>query len=365
MNLTNRQNRFPPQWLINGIQSIRYFLSAVEKRLVPAKFAVLDMTMQFMVSKAIWAAAELNIAEHLRKGPRSIENLASLSETHAESLYRMLRLLSEYGIFRQVKPRTFALTRLSRALYNDKGSIRPMIRLIGGENNWESFAQILYCLRTGHSARARNGRETFEELRKNPHLNDLFNSAMTAICELAGDAILAAYTFPSYHTIVDIGGGQGTLILSLLTRYPGCKGILFALPQVIERARPMITTSSVAKRVNCESGDFFNAITTGGDLFILKNVLHDWDDEHCRMILKCVGQAMDSHTTLLIIETIVTNNNKRSIGSLYDLQMLVSIDGGKERTLKEFTALLSPAHFHINRIVPTSSNLSIIECKKE
>jgi len=333
--------------------------------MVPPQIAVLEMALQFIVSRAVWAAAELNIAEYLRKGPRSVDELAKVTDTHAEALYRLLRLLSEQGVFRQIKPRVFGLTALSRALLNEKGTIRPMIRFICGNNNWEPFKDILYSLQTGRSSKKKNGRDTFEDLESTPELHEMFNDAMTALSELASDSILATYDFSPHPKVVDIGGGQGILLGEILNRYEGCNGVLFDLPQVIEKTTVLDSFPHLSSRMQLEGGDFFTTVPAGGDIYILKNIVHDWDDEHAKKMLENIHQAMNSNSKLLIVETLLTNNNKRSYGALFDIQMLVSVDGGKERTRKEYKELLSQAGFQVNRIIPTSSAMVIIECKKK
>ncbi len=364
MKTSKRKPSSYPRWFVNLTQVFRNVLIKTERRMVPPQIAVLEMALHFMVSRAVWAAAELNIAEHLREGPLSVDELAKLTGTDSEALYRLLRLLSEHEVFRQVRPRIFKLTALSAVLLNESGSIRPMIRFVAGNNYWEPFSNILYSLQTGNSAVAKNSKDSFAELEKAPELHSIFNDAMTALSELTADAILAAYDFSRCETVIDIGGGQGILLSEILKRHANCNGILFDLPQVIKKTTVLDRFPHLSSRLKLQVGDFFKAIPTGGDTYILKNIVHDWDDAHAAKMLEQIYRAMDSESKLLIIETPLTNTNRRSYSALFDVLMLVSVDGGKERTKKEYVALLSQADFQVSRILPTGSAMVILECKK-
>jgi hypothetical protein len=364
MNATSKKHSVPPFWLAAGAQSLRRFFIKLAHTVVPPQAVMMDHAMRFFVSKTIWAAAELNVAEHLRIGPRTVEELALLTNTTPPALRRLMRLLSEQGIFKQVRPGVFAMTRCAKTLCDGPGSLRSTIRFLGSPTCWNSFGDILESITTEHTGEKPDSAGFFNALQKDPARLAIFNDAMTNLSAMAADAVNGAYNFSGQKTIVDIGGGEGMLLSAILEKYPESNGILFDLPHVIDRAQSFLSTRSASTRIHLKKGDFFNTIPADGDTYLLKNVLHDWDDEKCNAILKNIHQAMRARNTLLIIEALITDKNKFSTGTFFDIQLLVSLSGGRERTKEEFTRLLDTAGFCLQRVIPTFSPLSVMVCQK-
>jgi hypothetical protein len=310
-------------------------------------------------------AARLNIPDFLEKGSTSIEKLSELTQTNEEALYRMLRALAGEGIFKELPGRKFQNTRLSRAFMMKQESVKYFVMHHLGDNNWGLVGDLYNCVKTGENAITHKfNMPPFEFLAQNPDKNDVFNKAMTETAELSGSIFVNAYNFGKHKLIIDIGGGQGHLLSQILQKYQDSRAILFDQPHVITEATALLKSSGVDARCTIVSGSFFEAIPASGNLYILKNILHDWDDATSAQILANIHKAMPSDSKLLIIETIIKPDNKPSFGKFIDLQMLIGTTGGKERTLPEFSSLLHHAGFSINRIIENATPFSFIEAVK-
>ena len=320
------------------------------------------MSEGVVVSTALSLAAELGIADLLANGPRSSEELAKITSTHARSLHRVLRLLSSLSVFTEVEPGRFALTSLGECLRTGvPGSMRSWLRMVGLKVWFHAYGDALYSLRTGEPAFARTvGAELFDYLAAHPEEGEIFNSAMSDFGQGVAAAVLQGYDFSDVDTIVDVGGGNGSFISAILGANPGMTGILFDMPHVAEGARKSIADAGLANRCDIAGGDFFKAIPGGGDVYVLRWIIHDWDHDRALTILRNCRQAMKSTARLLLVETVIPEGDEPHPGKLVDFVMLTAL-GGQERTAEEYERLLDEAGFVLRRIVPTASPMSVVE----
>ncbi len=327
----------------------------------PAAFLT-QILMGSLASQALYVAAKLGIADLLADGPKTTEQLAKASSTDAPSLYRVLRALASIGVFTEHDKGTFAMTATAEPLRSDApNSLRDVTIFWGEDWHWEVWGKILYSVRTGKSAWAQtHGDEVFEYFGKNPEAAQIFNRAMSSFTGVAADAVVDAYDFSEIETIVDIAGGHGRLLTGILEANPKMRGVLFDLAHVIAGAREQVAKSTAAERVEYANGDFFASVPDGADAYIMKHIIHDWDDERAITILKNIKRAMKAGGRVLLVEAVIADGNNQDFGKLLDLEMLVS-PGGKERTADEYKELFERAGLRLTRIVPTKSPYSVIE----
>jgi hypothetical protein len=316
------------------------------------------------ISQAIYVAAKLGIADLLKDGAKSSEALAKATDVDPDSLYRVLRALASIGLFAERENRHFELTPLAEYLQSDiPGSMRAIALMFGSEEwRWQPWGDILYSVKTGKPSFDHVfGMPVFAYLAQNPEAAAIFSEAMTSFTVMFSDAVIAAYDFSSIKTLVDVGGGQGSFLAAILKANPTLKGIVYDLPTVIAGAKPQIEASGLEGRCDMIAGDFFESVPAGADAYILKSVIHDWDDEHAIAILKNCHPAMTENGRLLLIENVLPSGNAPSFGKFLDLEMLLITPGGRERTEAEFRNLFEAAGFNLTKITPTQSQLSVIE----
>jgi hypothetical protein len=320
------------------------------------------MIMGFRVSQMIYVAAKLGIADLLKDGPQSADALAQATGTHAPSLYRVLRALAAEGIFAEDDHGRFALTSLAEPLRSGiPGSVRAQALLFGDEARWRTWGQLIYSVTTGEPAFPHlHGTNMWEYQSRHPELNTYFNDYMVANTAPQTASVVAAYDFSRINTLVDVGGGHGALIAAILQANPRLHGILCDAPHVVADARPTLETAGVADRCEVVPCDFFSSVPEGGDAYILKSIVHDWDDEHALAILATVRRAVPEQGRLLLVENIIPLGNAPHPGKLTDLQMLVALRG-RERTQAEYSALFREAGFSLTKVIPTKGSMSIIE----
>ncbi|PYU28222.1 MAG: methyltransferase [Acidobacteria bacterium] len=313
------------------------------------------------VSHLIDVAARLELADLLKDGPRTVEDLAMAAEVQAPALYRVLRALASVGIFAETKGKRFKLTPLAATL--QKGaSMRGVALFCGLPSLSDAWAQLLHGVQTGETPFLKvHGMSHFEYLEKHPEEASIFNETMTNVSSTEIPAIAATYKFSRIRTLVDLGGGHGSLLATILQANPKLKGVLFDQPSVIASAKQdRHVTKGIAERCTLEAGSFFEAVTKGADAYMMKSVLHDWDEEQCTKILANCRAAMSENGKILVIESIIVPGNKPDRGKLRDIQMLVTT-GGRERTKEEFATLFRRSGFKLTRVVPTKCPLSIVE----
>jgi hypothetical protein len=333
---------------------------------MPPPFALYRMITGFYVSRAIHVMARLGIADFLSAGPLDAEELAQRSKTHAPSLKRVLRLLVTAGVFTEDKEGRFTLTPIGDYLRAGvPGSMRAAALLFGGITQ-QAWGDLLYSVETGEPAFRRVfGRDSFAYLAEHPEEAANFDAAMGDFTSQIATAVAGAYDFSGFRRVVDVGGGNGALLAGILRGHPGLHGTLFDLPQVVERARPRLRDHGLADRCETVGGDFFAEVPGGADAYLLKHVIHDWDDERAVAILHNCRKAMSPAAKLLIVEGVYPAHIDQSEASrgaaANDVNMLVCT-GGRQRSDAEFRSLYAAAGFALSRIIPTDMAFaSIIE----
>ncbi len=323
------------------------------------------MISGYWISQAIYAAAKFGIADLLVTGPRGIQDLAADTATHPEALYRLLRALASVGVFVEVEPRRFALTPLAEPLRSDVPGSKRALALMMGSEQFRAWSEIEHSVRTGEKAFDRvYGEPIFDYLGKHPEQAAIFDAAMVGIHGRETDDVLDAYDFSDIKLLADIGGGNGSQLTRILNRHQRMQGMLFDLPHVVARAKQPIEAAGLTGRCRLESGDFFKAVPAGADAYLMRHIIHDWNDDQCRTILRNIHTVLPEHGKLLVIESVIPPGNDPFGGKLLDLVMLL-IPGGKERTAEEYTELFASAGFSLSRIVPTAGEISVIEGVKK
>ena len=316
----------------------------------------------FRITQALYAATELGVADLLADGPRGADDLAAACGAHAPSLYRVLRLLASEGVFTETHDGRFALTPMAEVLRSDTpGSLRPMALFSGSEMTWRSWGSLVHAVRTGQPAFDHvHGSDLFEYFRHHPDEWAVFDQLMTTQTAPITRAVAAAYDFSPCKTIVDVGGGRGALALGLLEAYPHLRGVVFDQPAVAAAAKQVIEAAGLAGRCEAIGGDFFTSVPEGGDAYLAKYILHDWDDERCVAILRACRRAVSADGRLLVIELLVPPGEARSYAKSQDVNMLVSLTG-RERTEAEYRSLFAAAGFTLARMIPAHGELHAIE----
>jgi len=314
------------------------------------------------VSRAIYVAAKLGIADLLKDGPRHSADLAEATQSHAPSLHRLMRLLASAGIFAETASEQFRLAPMGEFLRSDApGSYRAQALLFAGPFQQRAWSRLLDIVQTGQGS---SSKELFPFLAKYPEEAAVFNQAMSSGTEPVARAFVAAYDCSSFSTMVELGGGYGSLLGAILLRSRTARGILFDVPEVADAARQRLREDGLADRCEVVAGDFFQAVPRSGDAYILKSVIHDWDDARSTMILANIAQAMATGGRLLLVEMLLHDRVDQTpwsqITAGSDLNMLVNTGGG-ERTEAGFQSLFEAAGFHLTRVVPTGTPWSIIE----
>jgi len=325
---------------------------------------VMQIGTGYVLSAALHLAAKLDIADKLAAGPRSAADLAAAAGVREDGLYRVLRALSSVGIFRELEGRRFENTPGSEVLRSDlPGNLRRMAEFICEPFHFHAYAEALSALQTGKpGAEKVAGEPIFQYLPKHPDLAELFNDAMTSFSARIVPVVLDAYDFGGITTVVDVAGGHGMVLTSILRKYPSMRGVLLDLDHVIAGARPKIAAAGLADRCQTIAGDFFTTVPPGGDAYVLKHIIHDWDDDRATHILKNVRTALNgvANGRVLLLEGVVQPANAPDFSKILDLEMLM-FPGGRERTAEEFSALFAGAGFRMTRIVPTASPVCVIE----
>jgi hypothetical protein len=316
-----------------------------------------------IVHQALYAAAKLGVADLLQDGPRSTAELARQLEVNESALHRVLRALASQGIFEEISPRTFANNPVSSYLRTGvPGSVRSMVIFWGTENYYRPFGEILYSVRTGKSARTEVfGMDGWEYLKQHSENARIFDDAMTDLSSIMGPAVAGAYDFGRWGSVMDVGGGNGILLASILKAHPRLRGVLADLPHVLERAQQRgFLGGELEARSTMQPCNFFREVPSGCRAYVMKHVIHDWDDEHAQGILANCRRVVPEDGALLLVEWTLPEGNLPSAGKLFDVVMLV-MTGGKERTVEQYRQLLARADFKLNHVIAASPELSILE----
>jgi hypothetical protein len=355
--------KLPPLFIIRRVEKFKFFLKNLERKLTPNPVILMDYVSSFWVGRAIGVVTELNIPDILQDGPKNIKELARITQTHEPFLYRLMRTLSGHGLFKEDKNKTFSLTRLGACMTeNGNRSVKYFILHHNSESNWKQYGEMLHCVKTGeHAAKKLYGMEPFEYLEKHPEKNQIFNRYMTSTSEMSSLFMLNYYPFTSFKTIVDVGGGHGFFLSCIIYKHEDIHGIIFDLPHVVSGAKKYIEKFDLGSRYSIAEGNFFESVPENADAYLLKNVIHDWDDEKSMIILKNIHTAMKQNGKLICIESVLNEDNKPSFGKNLDIEMLVGTNGGRERTLAEYKDLYNKAGFKLTGVYHTPTPFSFIE----
>ena len=321
-----------------------------------ATSTMLGMIRGAQLGRMVSVVAELGIADLVADRAMTSEELAEATGTHAPSLFRLLRALASVGVFAEGDGRRFELTpRADRLRADAPGSLRDLAIMQNEDWYWRLYHDLPYSVRTGRPATEHLwGTGLFEYLAEHPEAGARFDAGMASRHADSNAAFIAGYEFSGIETIVDVGGGNGSLLAALLAAHPTLRGILFDLPAVVTGAVRRLGEAGVADRCTVVGGSFFEAVPTGGDAYILSNVLHDWQDDEATAILRNVHAALDGRGRLLVVnEQIIPPGNEPHPGKLGDIMMLLI--GGRERTEAEWQSLFKASGFTLTRVVPLPS----------
>ena len=322
-----------------------------------------NLLMGFVVSRALQVAAELGLADALAGGPMDRDALARDVGAHADTMSRLIRTLASCGIFKQLPDGRVANTTRSECLRSDApGSLRDLARMHGGSPMWQAWTGLEHSVRCSEPAFAHvHGSPMFEYLAQHCESACRFDNAMAASSRLINEALVEAYEWGRFGTLVDVAGGLGSTLAAILRANPTVQGVLFDLPHVIEHGRDHLAQQGVAARCRAQAGSFFDTVPSGADAYFMKHIIHDWDDENCLRILRNCRAAMPDHAKLLVCERMIPPDDGPSLAKTMDLVMLVLTDGGRERTEQEFQELFARAGLRLARVVPTRVDNCILE----
>ena len=321
-----------------------------------------QIILGMMTPQAIHVAAKLGIADIVSKTPRTADELAAATNSHAPSLHRLLKFLASVGVFSEDATGRYQQTPLSDTLRSDNPvSLRGAFVAFGSAFLWRAFGELSATIATGQPAFNHVfGTSFFEYLAEHPEDAAAFNAAMSATSTTELPAIVAAYDFSQFESLVDVGGGGGALLHGILLANPKLRGVLFDQPSVVAGATPLLA-GSIAPRCEVIGGDFFQTVPAGADGYLMRVVIHDWNDDDALKILRNCRHAIRDNGRLLLVESVLKPPNQPDPGRFNDLTMLVVAPGGRERTDAEFRELLRSAGFSMLRVIPATGLTSIIE----
>ena len=331
-----------------------------EASAIPPGVPLFEMLNGLWLHWMLYVVTERGIADLLADGPRTSVELAHAAEVHEPSLYRLLRALSSFGVFSEESPRRFALTPLSSSLRTGDPSAGRELVLT---QQWigRAAAELPRVIASGETGmQLAFGMPVFEYLTQHPEDSANFNGTMIALASAEQPAVAQAYDFSGVRRLVDVGGGTGTLLATILAPHPLVQGVLFDRPDVVDEARATLAERGVAERCEVVGGDFFVSSLPNGDAYLMSHVLHDWDDDRCVAILRNCRRSIDPDGRLLIVEMVLTTGDEPDPGKMFDMFMLV-VAGGMERTEGQYADLLRDGGFRLTRVVPTASPVSVIE----
>ncbi|HYN85642.1 MAG TPA: methyltransferase [Pyrinomonadaceae bacterium] len=336
-------------------------LTAAETEGTAAAEMFFQMATGHWVAKAIYVAARLGVADLLTDGPKTADELAAATAAHAPTLRRLMRALAGVGVFTEDEGGRYGASPLTQFMRRGAGSMRGMVLHLGETASWLAWDELLGSVRTGEQGFKRaHGVEVFPYYAAHPESNEPFNEAMVELSGVVAAAVVEAYDFSRFGKIVDVGGGHGGLLTAILRANPDARGVVFDQPEIVAGARELIGREGLTERCETEGGDFFEGVTGGGDAYVMKWIIHDWDDERALTILRNVRRAIPPQGRLLLCEQVVPEGGGPSPAKMMDLQMLV-MTGGRERTETEYRELLKKAGFELTRVVETKSLVSIVE----
>ncbi|WP_075008281.1 methyltransferase [Stigmatella aurantiaca] len=327
---------------------------------------LLEHISSYWISQIIGVAARLRLSDLLASGPLSSDALAPRVGAHPDGLYRLMRAGVAAGLFTEVPPRTFTLTPLGACLRSEvPGSMRDMAITLTSPGHWRPWTDLFTAVQTGRSTvRGALGANIWEHFEKNPEEASHFDRAMGAFSSFIATEVARLHDFSRYARVADVGGSQGVLLTAVLRAYPSCRGILFDLPHVIDGARAQVEAEGLSQRMDLVAGSFFEPVIPAAEAYLLKHILHDWDDASSTAILRQIHRAALPGARLIVVEMVLPDGGEPSRAALMDLNMLVLADG-RERTAREYEALLASTGWALERITPAPSGVNLIEARKQ
>jgi len=324
---------------------------------------LLSLINGFQITQAIHVASTLRIADHLNEGARSAGELAGLTKSHPDALYRLLRALAAVGVFREEQGRKFALTPMGDCLRTESTTpLGAWAEVVGSPYFWQTWGHLLHSIQTGENAfQDLNGKDVWQFRAEHPEYGAAFDRAMTQLSRGSAEAVIRAYDFSPFRHVVDVGGGQGLMLAAILRAHPHMRGTLFDQPDVVARANAVLAKRGVMHRCDIVGGSFFEKVPEGADAYLMRVVIHDWEDDEAIAILKVCRRAMGEAAKLLLIERLVASPNEMPAAKFSDLNMLVS-PGGRERTREEFSDLFAKSGFELTRVFPAGIQ-NVIEAR--
>jgi hypothetical protein len=318
------------------------------------------MITGFRLSAALNVAADLGISDLLVDGPRTVADLATATSADEDTLHRLLHALATVGVYDERPDGGFALAELGEGLRSDvPGSLRPLARTLNCHALWSAYGHLGHSVRTGENAfEALHGHDVWTHRRGHPEENEVFNQNMTALTSLVADAVATSYDFSPFATVVDVGGGAGLLLETVLERHPQLSGTVFDQDHVVAREP---RTEALRPRWASVAGSFFDAVPEA-DAYLLKSILHDWPDDRCVAILRTCSRGLRPGGAVLVVETVLGRPGFEVEAAFSDLNMLV-LPGGRERTEQEYAALFAAAGLELTRVVDTPSRMSVLEAR--
>jgi SAM-dependent methyltransferase len=324
-----------------------------------------DLINGYRVTQAINVAARLGVADLLKDGPQTADELAAKLSVRRLPLYRLLRALASEGLFQEVAGQRFELTPLADLLRSDvPGSLRHWAIAQGSQWMWRAWANLEYSIRTEKTAFADvYGEEFFDYCATHPAVEAEFDAGQSSTADGVAKAILDAYDFRPFSKIVDVGGGTGRLLNAVLKQNPSAEGVLMDRPTVVEKA---VLDPEIRPRVQVVGGDFFESVPEGGDCYLMRRIIHDWDDERSLRILDNIKRVMRPGAKVVLVEFVLAAGNEKSIAKFIDVNLMV-LFGGQERSEAEFVQLFSQAGFRLSRLNPTTAipQVCVIEFVRE
>jgi predicted transcriptional regulator len=327
---------------------------------------IMQLGTGYMATAALYAVTKLGIPDILKSGAKPASEIAKACDANEDAVYRVMRSLASTGIFTECAPRTFALTPEGELLLSDRpDSQRSMVLWLGNKMHFDTYPELTYAMKTGNTVVEKVYGETcFGYFEKNPEVSKVFNEAMTGFSQMFAPAVLEAYDFSWLNgkTLADVGGGHGFVLTSILKKYPEIRGVLADLEHVIAGAPEMIRNAGVESRCTTHPTDFFASVPAA-DAYVMKHIIHDWNDEKATTILKNCARAGIGKTRVILMESVVAPGNEPHFAKWLDLEMLL-LPGGKERTEAEFAKLFEGAGLKLTRVVPTKGALWVVEGEK-
>ena len=323
-----------------------------------------SMLAMYFVPQMLFCVAKLGVADALAEKPLAPDALAKRVGAHAPFLRRVLRALASVGVFAEDARGRFRLTPVGQTLRADRpGSLREFALMLPADYNWQAFGALSHALETGESAFEKvHGMPTFDYLKKHPEKDRQFAASMASISGTENAAVARAYAFGRFGKLVDVGGAHGHLLATILRRHKKLRGVLYDQPQVVAGAAAsgFVTAPDVRERIDVASGSFFESVPTGADGYVMKYIIHDWDDEKAMRILGHCRDAMTPDGRVLVVDHVIPAGNSADWAKLLDIMMMVG-PGGQERTREEFRALFARVGLRLARVIPTTCPLSILE----